>query len=175
MKKTFVAVLLAALMLAVMGVTMSLASPGSVSVTKTVSNPTAYLGGLITYTIVISNNTPANLALVDLIPNNTTYVAHTVSPLGQTGYASGNGTIELPGSATVGFTNFIWYEPISGTLSAGARVTVTLTVKVNAGVTAGTVITNVADYYVNDSVQIPSNMVSTTVVWHHCYLPIVSR
>jgi uncharacterized repeat protein (TIGR01451 family) len=174
MKKTFVAVLLAAFMLAVLGVTMILAAPAAVGVTKTVSTLTAFPGDLITYTIVITNDATANFALVDNTPTNTTYVNHTVQPIGTTGHYAGGGTVVVP-TGTVSLPgDFIWYVPTSGTLGAGDRVTVTLTVLVNAGVRAGTVITNAADYYVGTSPKASSNTVSTTV-WGRTYLPIMFR
>ena len=161
-------------MLVVLGATMSLAVPEAAGVTKTVSTPTAFPGDLITYTMVITNNTVISIALVDNTPANTTYVNHTVQPIGQTGHytnggpvAGPTGTLNLPG-------NFIWYVPTVGTLGAGDRVTVTLTVRVNAGVGAGTVIANAADYYVDASPKASSNTVSTTV-WGRLYLPLIFR
>jgi len=175
MKKTFVAVLLAALMLAVLGVAMSLAAPEAARVTKTASSPTAFPGDLITYTMVITNDTVAGFTLVDNTPTNTTYVNHTVQPIGQTGHYAGGGTVVVGTGSMMFPGDFIWYVPTGagGTLGAGARVTVTLTVRVNAGVRAGTVITNAAGYYVGTS-PASSNTVSTTV-WGRLYLPIIFR
>ena len=176
MKKTFVAVLLAALMLAVLGVAMSLAAPEAAGVTKTASTTTAFPGDLITYTMVITNDAVAGFALVDYTPMNTTYMTHTVQPLvgGTTGHYTNGGTVVVPGTGSLTLPgDYIWYVPAGGTLGAGARVTVTLTVRVNAGVRAGTVITNAAGYYVGTS-PASSNTVSTTV-WGRLYLPIIFR
>jgi hypothetical protein len=176
MKKTFVAVLLAALMLAVLGVAMSLAAPEVAGVTK--SGPaTAFPGDLITYTMVITNDTVAGFAFVDNTPTNTTYVTHMVQPLvgGTTGHYASGGTVVVPGTGSMTIPgDFIWYVPTGGTLGAGARVTVTLTVRVNTGVRAGTVITNAAGYYVGTLPKASSNIVSTTV-WGRLYLPIIFR
>jgi len=166
MKKTFVAVLLAALMLVVMGVTMSLAAPEAVEapVFKTVSTSFAFSGDLIIYTMVITHNAGDNFKLVDLTPVNTTYVTHTITPSAsdQTGHS-------LPGTGTGFIRDYVWYQPTSGGVA-----TMTLTVRVNAGVLAGTVITNAAAYYVNSSTSNLSNEVRTTV-WNRTYLPIIRR
>lgn len=56
MKKTFVAALLAALMLAVMGVAMSVAAPdGTVIISPPSQAKTGVPGGIVTYTLTITN------------------------------------------------------------------------------------------------------------------------
>jgi len=191
MKKTFVAVLLAALMLAVVGVTMIMAaSESDVTITKTAQTPNygsqtvpgvVFPNDLITYTIVITANKVVSASLADVIPAHTVYVTHTVTPrLAGDDTAHGYGaplTDTLSGSGNFP-GGYIYYNPPGRTLGIGV-VTMTLTVKVNAGVRAGTVITNAAHYDPYGSFQLPSswswsNVVSTTV-GGRLYLPIIAK
>lgn len=187
MKKTFVAVLLAALMLAVIGVTMSLAAPETATVTITAQTPNtgvlsgiAFPGDLIVYTMLITGSGPdVGFVFVDMIPENTTYVSYAGTPSGgHIGFTYGpapTGTISLPGGGSVAFpVGGIWYKPEDGSLGSGDHMIVTLTVKVNDRVQAGTMITNAPGYYEgNNTVQWPGT--ATTRVGDRRYLPIVAR
>ncbi len=102
-------------------------------------------GDVLRYTITVSNSgaTPAtNVVLTDLVPLNTTYVANSVilngiavsdsggSPLiGGLPVSSSDRTPPLPGTG-------------AGILSPGAAATVMFSVRVNAGVPSGTIISN---------------------------------
>ncbi|NTW65776.1 MAG: DUF11 domain-containing protein [Nitrospirae bacterium] len=102
-------------------------------------------GDVLRYTITLSNSgaTPAtNAVLTDLVPSNTTYVANSVtlngiavpdnagSPLtGGLAVSSSDRTPPLPGAG-------------AGTLSPGGAATITFSVRVNAGVPSGTIISN---------------------------------
>ena len=162
MKKTFVAVLLVVLVLAVMGVAMSLAAP-NVVVNKTAitssdaTGQTAYPGDLITYTLAINANT--TFVLTDTIPVNTTYRASGAQYVGP-GTGTGTGTGDLGG--------YISYKLLSG-----GSATVTLTVRVNTGTPAGTVIANAAAYV--DGTTPGSSTIMSTKVWGKLYLPTIRK
>jgi uncharacterized repeat protein (TIGR01451 family)/fimbrial isopeptide formation D2 family protein len=115
-------------------------------------------GDVLRYTIVISNSaaTPATgIALTDVVPANTTYVANSV---------------RLNGNPVGGVAPPTLQVPI-GALPSGASATITFDVQVNVGVATGTIISNQGSIASNelpiqltDADGIPSNGFQPTVI-----------
>ena len=145
----------------------------SVDAVKTASTDTAFPGDLITYTIVIHNNSlteTINVLMVDPIPEYTEYVTHTVATRVAT-----TGTAGLPGGGTMALEDCIYLKTELGTLGVPARViTVTLTVRVKDDVVAGTEIVNTARFWVGDENE-QFVREAKTAVWGSIFLPVVMK
>jgi len=137
------------------------AQPVVLVVAKT-AGPANYVlpGGAITYTINLANNgnDPLDIELVDDIPADTTYVLESVT---------GGATHQDPPGAIV------W----EGSLTEGARHTITFQVTVDAGLTNGTLITNTVSVDANGELYTAQATVevTTTQPGHTIYLPLLLR
>jgi uncharacterized repeat protein (TIGR01451 family) len=108
----------------------------NLKVTKTDSPDPVIAGNELTYTITVTNNGPSDaqsLLLSDPIPSNTTFVSFSV-PVGWS--RTDNPLIGVGGTGTV--------KAETSTLAAGASAQFTFVVKVDAGTSGGTILTNVA-------------------------------
>jgi uncharacterized repeat protein (TIGR01451 family) len=104
------------------------------SVTKSAASSIVLAGNNITYTIGVTNNGPdaaSNAGWSDTLPANTVFASLSSPPAGWTCITPG-----INGTGTVNCS--------VGSLAASASAGFTLTVKVNAGTTVGTIITNTA-------------------------------
>lgn len=110
-----------------------------VSPSKSVNPASPQSGDVITYTILggnSGNDTAFNAVFRDTIPANTTYIANSVTLNGasQTDVADGDVTTVSGGVVTIN----------RGDVAPGVTGTIAFQVQVNAGVTAGTSVGNVA-------------------------------
>ncbi len=99
----------------------------------------------LTYTIELRNTGTADLVnavIEDTLPPNTSFVS-----------ASGNGFLSSANMVR-------WFV---GTVSAGGQTSVTYTVRINAGLTEGTFITNAAQARADNHNQVSSNEVTTVI------------
>jgi uncharacterized repeat protein (TIGR01451 family) len=111
-----------------------LAPTGVFSLTKS-ANPTGnvYPEGTLTYTLVVQNNgNPSQAFLSDPLPPETSFAGGAVSASAGTAYYEPAGK------------RIVWSKD---PLAAGESVTISFPVKVNTGLSAGTLITNTATLY----------------------------
>jgi uncharacterized repeat protein (TIGR01451 family) len=110
-------------------------STADITVTKSSEEESVRVGGIITYSLAVSNAGPGaatNVVLTDAIPAYTTYVSHEVT--------TGNGTASFDGTTlTATFASLPAPDPETGFVATGG---VRLMVRVNADAPRGTVITN---------------------------------
>jgi uncharacterized repeat protein (TIGR01451 family) len=109
-----------------------------ISPIKSVSHVSPQSGDVVTYSIVGGNSgddTAFNVVKRDTIPANTTYIANSVTLNGasQTDAADGDKTTVSGGVVTI----------VKGDVAPGVTGTITFQVRVNAGVPAGTSVSNV--------------------------------
>ncbi len=133
------------------------------TVVKTASPDVVFPGDEIVYTIFISSPVTTTVRLYDAIPEHTVYVTHTVAERIV-------GTVVLPGDGTL--SNLIYFEGQVGTLQLPG-ITVTLTVRVDDGVPAGTEIENTAMVWYDSEGPVEST--ATTTVWGRIFLPLVMK
>jgi len=131
-----------------------------VDVVKTASPADMVLpGGLITYTVTITNSydRPLDLAATDPIPVNTTYILASVT---------GGASVLDPPANTV-----VW----NGTLAANASATFGYVVRVGADVARGTLITNTVTVATDSLTFSDDVVVLVGPLRQYIYLPLVLR
>jgi len=146
----------------------------NVNAIKIASAETARPGDLITYTIVVYNNDPTeavDVLMVDLIPEHTTYVAHTIANRVET-----TGSVMLPGTGSLMFADFIYLKTTlgsHGTVAPPWVTLATLTVRVDEDLVAGTIV-NTAQFWVGEEGEWFVRE-AETIVWGHIFLPLTMR
>jgi uncharacterized repeat protein (TIGR01451 family) len=149
------------------GVTTTVTPSADLSIIKTDAPDPVWLGGIITYTIVVSNNGPSvatNVTLTDSVPVSTTFQS--------IAWPDGWSCPTIP---TVGGTgNIVCTNP---SLAVGAPATFIIAVKVDASAPSGTVIANMATVSSDTADPTTPNTATatTTVSLHRLYLPAVFR
>lgn len=126
-------------------------------------------GDVLQYTIVISNSSAVDATgaqFLDNLPNNTTYVANSLTLNGSSAGTDG-GVWPLSSGVTVQSSN----NPGDGIISAGESATITFLVSVNTGTATGTVISNQGSVVsselaaeLTDSDGVPDNGDQATVI-----------
>src|SRR5262249_5603648 len=136
-------------------VTIFYGIPGApdLTISKTVNPDPVQPGQNLTYTITYGNtgaSTASNVIVTDTVPANTTFVS--ASPAGQ-----------VVSQTSVGGTGTVTWN--TGSVVVGASGSVSMVVKVNTGLTNGTVITNSAYNIKSDQNTTPTvgSPVSATV------------
>ena len=152
------------------------ASANSVEAFKMASTDTAYPGELITYTIIMYNSDPTeavDVLMVDVIPDRTAYVAHTIADRVTT-----SGTLSLPGTGSLLVTNFIYIQTTlgsQGSVSMPWITLATLTVRVEEDAPIGEIV-NSAQFWFGDEPQpLVKEAVTMIVGAHELFLPRVMR
>jgi uncharacterized repeat protein (TIGR01451 family) len=111
-------------------VVVATAGQADLAVTKSGTPNPVLAGNIITYTITVTDNGPAaaaSVTMADTFPANTTFVSLSASPLG-------TWSCPAPSAGVQTCTN--------ASIAANATTTFTLKLKVNAGTSPGTIITN---------------------------------
>ncbi len=149
-------------------------APDVAGFSKSVDKSLAEVGEVLTYTIVLANDSPVSttLMLYDFIHPDTTCLTETIE--GGAFPASGASAeqlaaLDLPAPVAQGATEAVIWQ---GTLSPYSTHAITFVVCINAG--AQGIITNTASVYQN-SQNIATLTASTEVKWHTFYLPIVMK
>lgn len=147
MKKTFVAVLLAALMLVVMGVAMSLAAPDGTVIISPSQTKAGLPGGTVIYTLTITN---------------------------AGGTASITGTVSITDTITISYTGNSW--PVAGPAQVMVMRGQSQSFDVRVSIPAAPTATHDTVYvtpYVAGSALIPVQLTTTTSTSSpRLYLPI---
>jgi uncharacterized repeat protein (TIGR01451 family) len=136
------------------------------SIIKTDTPDPVWVGGIITYTIVVSNSGPSvatNVTLTDGVPVSTTF---------QSIGSPGGWSCTTPPVGGTG--NIVCTNP---SLAVGAPATFIIAVKVDAAAPSGTVIANTATVSSDTADPTTPNTATatTTVSLHKLYLPVVFR
>jgi uncharacterized repeat protein (TIGR01451 family) len=147
-------------------VTTTVTPSADLSIIKTDAPDPVWLGGIITYTIVVSNNGPSiatNVTLTESIPVSTTF---------QSMPSPGGWNCTTPPVGGVG--NIIC---TNSSLAVGTPATFIIAVKVDAGTPSGAVIANSATVSSDTADPTTPNTATaaTTVSLYKLYLPMVMR
>ncbi|MEM7349846.1 MAG: hypothetical protein AAF657_03505, partial [Acidobacteriota bacterium] len=133
--------------------------------TKAVDDTSPEPGDVLTYTLSVTNNGPAETGVVitDPIPPNTNFCDSTTLPLGTCVDPTGPvPPFDLPGGAfSPGQNAVVW---TAANLPPGGPHVLTFQVQVDPGAPAGTEIDNTATYESTGTPLFPSNEVTSTVV-----------
>lgn len=148
-------------------VTTTVTPSADLSIIKTDAPDPVWLGGIITYTIVVSNNGPSiatNVTLTDGVPVSTTF--QSFAPPADWSCPT------IPSAGGTG--NIVCTNP---SLAVGAPATFIIAVKVDAGTPSGAVIVNTATVSSDTADPTTPNTATaaTTVSLHKLYLPVVFR
>ncbi len=147
-------------------VTTTVTPSADLSIIKTDAPDPVWLGGIITYTLVVSNNGPSvatNVILTDSVPASTTFRS-VVSPAGW--------SCTTPSVGGTG--NIICTNP---SLPVSAPATFIIAVQVDSGAPSGTLIANTATVSSDTTDPTTPNTATavTTVSLYKLYLPVVMR